>query len=192
MNKKRHGLDLDGIVYDWQHVFADFLKKKIELEFDLRSITTWNWHEALDGLTPKRFDKIFDEFTDKGLYRNLPLIPQARTGLDTIVKNGYEIHFITCRPKKAEKDSEASIKELGIPYASLSVASGSKGDAAKKLRLDVFFDDRPKYLQQLDDVGVKKLYLMNKLYNIREDCSFIRVSNWQEFIEKEGMAWPIK
>ena len=78
-----------------------------------------------------------------------PIDPHAvRRIRDMTVRHGWEVFFITQRPKTAgeavQRQTQAWLVEQGFDWPSVLVMPGSRGKAAAALQLDYLVDDSPK------------------------------------------------
>lgn len=78
-----------------------------------------------------------------------PIDPHAvRRIRDMTVRHGWEVFFITQRPRTAgeavQRQTQAWLVEQGFDWPSVLVMPGSRGKAAAALHLDYLVDDSPK------------------------------------------------
>jgi len=192
MSKKRYGIDLDGVCFNFTKAFTAWLKRTCDVEYSHEEITSYYWHECIDGLSEATFWKEFDKFGMQGHgYRHLELLPGTVAALDTIIAAGHEIVFITNRPEYARQDTIDAIEEAGFPKeAKIIFAKGNKAPIIQQLSVDVFIDDSPKTVEQITTGTRATVYCRDAPYNRELDDSlgwFTRVCDWSEFLEAEGL-----
>jgi len=192
MSKKRYGVDLDGVCFDFMSLFGAWLQRTCGVEYKYEEITSYYWHECIDGLSEATFWKEFDRFGMAGHgYRNLEILPGTLAALDIIVAAGHEIVFITNRPEYARQDTIDAIEEAGFPKANIIFAKGNKAPIIQELGVDVFIDDSPKTVEQITTGTRATVYCMDAPYNRKLDDSlgwFTRVCDWSEFLEAEELV----
>lgn len=145
MSPLRIGLDLDGVLCDFNTALALELGIAIPYEPPI-----WSWPQLVaDG---DHIKQVWDRITEEPeWWLSVPPYPSrdsVRSSLDTLLRTGNVVYFITSRPnyRHVKKITESWIKQhLGVdtPTVLLAHSSMAKGYIAHGLRLTHFYDDKP-------------------------------------------------
>ena len=167
----RIGIDLDGVLCDFVHGFADLLChiEAIPLPENFAP-KNWLWYPEL-GVSKETVKKAWEQIESFPLFwGNLDPLPTAQNDLNALGKleqAGHDLYFITNRPHfRAKFYSEEWLKRFGIEHPTVLIV-GEKGPAAKALQLDLFIDDKVENCYNvLHHRGVKtRVYLFEQSYN---------------------------
>ena len=189
-----YGIDLDGVCFDFLHAFCKWLEDKAHVEIpDDEEITSYYWHETVDGLSKEVFDKEFDAFGLAGGYRYLELLPGAKEGLEAIERAGHDIVYITSRPDYAKRDTELALQYHLFPFRDkLIFSKGSKAPIIRELGVDVFIDDSPSTITKIVAGTNARIYCRDYPFNRKLDpAGFTRVHSWEEFLTHERITSPV-
>lgn len=172
MTPLRIGFDMDGVVADFASAFhgvelrlfgpASHLRPsepeaeeaaqtageaQVLEESDARAARGVSAHE-----TRRRQDAVWREIeSTPNFWQTLtPTDPSAvRRIHELMLQHGWEVVFITQRPRTAgdtvQRQSQRWLVEHGFDLPSVLVISGSRGGAARALRLDYHVDDSPRH-----------------------------------------------
>jgi len=188
--KKRYGIDLDGVCFDFTNSFRQWLNDKLSIDIGQEEVTSYYWYEGRDDLSKKEFFEEFDKFGIEGHgYRHLDVLPGTKDALQKIVDAGHDIYYITNRPLYARQDTIDCLEEHEFPFReNLHFAKGAKGPLIKKFAVDVFIDDSPRTLVEVTVDTRATIYCRNYPFNSHIDDTWLtRVDSWDEFIKAEGL-----
>jgi uncharacterized HAD superfamily protein len=172
----RLGIDMDGVVYDWEGT-ARFLLK---------------WHHNYDLPVSCRWDFIKDNIENNdwqwlwsagvkkyGLFRHGDCYRGTFEALRELDKAGHDIVIITKRPKEAAKDTLAWLAFHEVPAREVHIIGpdGHKGS----ITCDVYVDDSPKVAMELEEAGLRCL-LWTRPWNTAHQASVDRISNWKTLL----------
>ncbi len=175
----RIGLDLDGVVLNYEDAFRTYLINKKGFDPNkLKPAISYSFKEAGWFASNEEFVAAHTEAVESGLYRRLRPFPGASEKLWKLSNAGAHIHVITSRfvanhqHAKVVSDTAYSLDKNKIPFRSI-------GFDAKKTEhvADVYIDDSPSNIIALR--GVKRNVLVyDALYN--QDFPAPRAKNWDE------------
>jgi uncharacterized HAD superfamily protein len=168
-----YGFDIDGVLYPW-HVLA------------------YRWYNAAYGtnMTFDYFWKYPDGFVSANegsrsiekmvknpvLYtRKLPHL--ILNSLQFIAdKYASNIYYITSRPEHVRDATRNWLIENHVPYAhNVVFVNGSKRDAVASYGCTYFAEDRPKHLDELEDIT--NLFIVNTPYNSFKEWQGFRINH---------------
>jgi len=169
----RIGFDMDGVLADFSSAFHEVevrlfgrgrpirpeLPEEAEEKQSGRSATGNQLHQGPGGQAPgadgvddtrRRSEAIWNAIRSMpGFWTTLkPLDPTAvRRIRDEMIRHRWEVFFITQRPETAgetvQRQTQRWLLSQGFDVPSVLVIGGSRGAAAKALRLDYHVDDSP-------------------------------------------------
>jgi uncharacterized HAD superfamily protein len=188
-----YGIDLDGVCFDFMHAFCKWLEDKTGVEMPKdEEITSYYWHEVVDGLEEDSFWREFHKFGRAKGYAYLNLLPGAKEALESIVDAGNEIVYITNRPDYAYFDTELSLQYHLFPFrGNLVFANGHKSPVINELGVDVFIDDSPSTIKEITTHTKARIYCRDCPYNrktLGDVTRYTRVHSWEEFLEYEQIT----
>jgi uncharacterized HAD superfamily protein len=189
-----YGIDLDGVCFDFIHAFLAWLEDKVGVEIpEDEEITSYYWHETVEGLEEDTFWREFHKFGESGGYKYLELLPGAKEGLEAIINAGHRIVYITNRPDYAKLDTELALQYHLFPSRkNLIFANGSKSPIIRDLKVDVFIDDSPSTIREIVAETDARIYCRDYPFNRKLDpAGFTRVHSWEEFLAHERIASPV-
>jgi len=173
------GIDLDGVVFDYQAYFIDEFNTNNGTNF---TKADWTDHYfSKTGLSPQAFWAIVKEHSDTEAFKYLTPIEGAREGIRELHRKN-SIHIITHRIGHAQEDAVYSLNANNIPYESISFTA-SKGKMCYILGIDVAIDDVYEKCEDMAKYGIETL-LMDWPWNQCETIPLIqRVNNWSEIVD---------
>jgi uncharacterized HAD superfamily protein len=191
--KKRYGIDLDGVCFDFIGGFVKWLNTTKNLDIKPEQATNYWWTGITEELKARIWGEYFHEFCRAGGMATLKPIPGAIFGLRQLRNHAEEIHFVTSREDYVEADTIYAIEmRLFHKNPNVHIVKGKeKSPYVKKLALDVVIDDSPSTLTDLITNTRASVYIMDYEYNREVDAEGLystRVTNWYEFLEKEGIT----
>lgn len=162
-------IDLDGVLVEWNHAFADLLQTMTGRPIDrgLGWPQVWRWPQAA-GVTKDEIRaawKFIDENPDWWAF--LDATPDALLALTSgqllQLTNDHDVYFVTNRWSSARRHSEAWLyQHLGTFHPVIS-CTGNKGPLFDALDIDVALDDKPENL--LSASKGTRLVLIDAPYN---------------------------
>lgn len=147
---KKLGLDLDGVVYDFDAGFTPWMQN---LGYKFVDLNIYELYKKFPEVKKEEMQKRIREFQSTIEFRNLPLIGGADIGIQKLQKE-YDIFIISKRPLNGKPrkytierlQQDKFIKDLDHLHLA---QKGNKGKFCNALKLDYFVDD---YDENLFDV----------------------------------------
>lgn len=189
MKKLNICIDIDGTVtepYYWIETANEYFDKAITGD----DVTVYEIPEVLD-ISLDEYYAYYDKHGYDIHYYAKPR-EHAKEVVNKYFKNN-NIHFVTAREDRMEKVSKIWLKNNGFKKNSLTLlGSHNKIETAKKLKCDIFIEDRYENAVDLSKAGFNTI-LIDCTYNqgkLPENA--IRVKTWdeidtiiQEYIENQ-------
>lgn len=171
----RIGIDIDGVLADYQSGLRAFLEPKFDME--LPEADSWgfdNW-----GLTSNTFKFFHTLFVSEGGFFDLEPLPESEISLRWLRQCGHEVVLITNRGQisnlsVARSDTIEWLDKYGFVYDELHFANNKANVVC-----DWYIDDSPEVLSNYASEGLKAIKMMWE-YN-----DYIQVD--EEFLPDE---WP--
>jgi 5'(3')-deoxyribonucleotidase len=176
----RVALDLDNTTGDFTDGFRQFLGQMQGMTAEqaaARFPDPHNYEYDVSGWFADRpeFRAAFHDAEKDGIYAKMPMYVGAREALQELVADGkVEIHVVTARDKKWQKDTLAWLQANNVPFTSLTHT-----EAKELTDMDVYIDDANHQLTKLRDSG-KAVIAFNQLYNTELDETMPRVNSWAD------------
>jgi len=148
----RIGFDMDGVLADFSSAFHEIEVRLFGRGRPIRPELPEEAEEKQSGVddTRGRSDAIWNAIrSTPGFWTTLkPLDPTAvRRIRDEMIRHRWEVFFITQRPETVgetvQRQTQRWLLAQGFDVPSVLVIGGSRGAAAKALRLDYHVDDSP-------------------------------------------------
>ena len=191
-----YGIDLDGVCFDFMHAFCKWLEDRAGIKCpEDEEITSYYWHEVIDGLEEDEFWKEFHNFGNNKGYAYLNLMPGTKQALSDIIDAGHEIVYITNRPEYARHDTEISLQYHLFPHRhNLIFANGAKTPVIRSMEVDVFIDDSPTTIEEISTGTTARIYCRDYPFNrkLSKSLNFTRVYSWEEFLDHEQITSRIQ
>lgn len=197
------GVDVDGIVANFEAGYAPLLTQVSGIEFPKLGTAgwpdTWFWERA-SGITEEQEDKVWKELilSDDDFWFKLPPHPGAEEFLETLSELQYEhdVYFITNRPGHFAKGcTEDWLSQYGVDRPTVLI-SGDKGGCCKSLKVNYYIDDKNENCANvLAESPLTKCYMLAKPYNslnaiwpptipaVGIPSNLIRVDTLKEFLD---------
>lgn len=191
--KLKIGVDIDGVLYDFHDAFKIYLHNKHSKPLEEMSEPDgWLFYEKW-GMCKEEFLHFFKMgINDEFIFKYGKMLDGASEYLKKIKKMGHSIHLVSNRKiEDAEHKSLSNtvhwLNENEISFDTLDF-DFEKGKYAKKYNLDIFIDDSPKHLSQLEENACNFLFLFDQKWNRKEKYEiYKRVHNWREIYEQIRM-----
>lgn len=176
----RLGSDIDetlaGYLPALKPYVARFGNRRIE---DLKPPRQWSLVDAGWCRHPEEYLEFHARAVEEGLYRNLPVFPNAKEALQRLSDKGVRVLLLTNRylpytdPAQVREDTEYWIRENGIPCDELHIVSSKPSVEA-----DLYIDDAPHNIKEILAAG-KKAVVYRQPYN-QSVGTAPYVSDWRE------------
>ncbi len=145
MTSLRLGIDLDGVVADFNAGWIDRYNTEFEAELPLHSVQSWN---GLHTLTHFRNDREFWAWAQGhgggSIFRHLDLYQGALETLEALSAAGHHIVIVTSKPGWAIHDTFAWLADRHIPTREVHII-----EAKWQVPCDVYLDDAPHQIRRL-------------------------------------------
>ena len=167
-----YGLDIDGVV-------CDFLPSAVELA-DRLGLALSDRDLVID------YEDMPDEYESalegRPFWLNLKPIKTSWHVVNDLFGKGNEIHFVTSRAKEsAILVTGRWLEEWGFMYSDVHFSTNEgKVELYKELKMDVFVDDNPRVVDEINKIGTG--ILMSQDYNL-DDETWIRIDDLSDLYE---------
>jgi uncharacterized HAD superfamily protein len=176
--KKRFGIDIDGTVTSPTSLIP-FINQAFGLNIKYEDITQYELTPFVN-VPEQELAKWFEE-NEPIIYQGSPLAHGAKSVLSKW-KNEYELFFISARNPQLLEVTEKWFQEQGLTFDHIElIGSHDKIAAAKKHKVDIFFEDKHDNAVMIHEECHIPVILFNTPYN--QDPlpnGVIRVNNWLE------------
>lgn len=209
----RVGIDLDGVIYDFNGSLRTWLRKNIDKypldKYPFSGAYRWEFYEDW-GLTQEEFVAECHAAADAGhLFRYGEPLDNARSELNRLRATGHVIVLITDRSfgttvgkvNPSELATLAWIKQWDIPYDELHFTANKT-----TIPVDYMIDDRPKNFTEFQEGTLTDVWLRTRPWNkhsfecdarvesLRGYVSYVINTEYRNVIEEThvmGLAEPI-
>jgi 5'(3')-deoxyribonucleotidase len=177
----RVGTDLDGVAYDFDGAYRDWLIYRGYDPARLTPVQTWHFYREW-GMSTEDFANEAHQATNAGkLFRRGYAYPGTRDALQRIVDEGHTLHVVTARefgyPGVVEASTRLWVVDNLPPVESVTF-SADKTIA----RIDVMIEDKLSNYDALEAAGTA-VYLMDRPWNQATDRERVRVRSMDEFAD---------
>lgn len=175
------GVDIDNTIKDTQHAAVKVYNQKLNQSVKVEDVKEFHLNKAY-GLTRQEGRKLWRSL-EKEIYQlGIPLANAAKA-LNKLAREGHRIYFITARPKirNIEAITRNWLKKYGFPYTgdNLVMNAQDKGKIARKLGVELFFEDAPDHLENLVKNRVP-VVVVDAVYNRDFPVPLKRITNWEQ------------
>jgi uncharacterized HAD superfamily protein len=178
------GVDIDGTIKDTQRAAVEVHNRVLKRNVRVEDVKEFYLDKAY-GLTPKEASKLWRKLEEEIYTLGLPL-KNASEVLNRLAQNGHTIYFITARPgmKNIRKVTEDWLKKHGFPFNGKNLIMGAQDKAkeAKKVQVDLFFEDAPNHLLNLVKNKIPTV-IVDAVYNRDFPYSLPRITDWRQVYE---------
>lgn len=186
MNQLVLGLDLDGVVFDYESAVRERFAKMLGVDpAHLGPQTAWSLVESGWPLRDENhFAALHTAAVRGGMFAEMPMIPGAAQHLWQLSDAGVYIRVVTHRlgfkgiHAAAAGDTVTALDRNMIPYRDLTFVADKPAVGA-----DVYIDDAPHNVLKLRAAGGYTI-VFDQLYNRHIDGP--RARNWAEVVELVG------
>lgn len=165
----RVGVDLDGVLYNFQSAFIAHLKSSPEVQrYNVRQVfDKWDFFKEW-GMSSEEFIAQCNIGVDRGIIFRGPARKRAGSALRRIKAAGHEIHIVTDRsfgstPKASQDATYDWLTQHRIPFDSVTFCADKT-----TVPTDMFVEDKLENYDMLDSAGTE-VYLINRPWNKRQD-----------------------
>jgi hypothetical protein len=191
MNKLRLGVDVDGILADFNPAYKKLIEENSPIRLPDISDTypnTWSYEKAA-GCSPTDINKVWtiikssDEF-----WENLTAYQDAEEFLDNLwklveEKPWIDVYFITSRPGQTAKTQTEGWLNSHMFYNPTVLISSDKELCASALNLTHYIDDKNENCTEVRDYALNtKCYMLARPWNQPQD-GIPRLKALNEFYE---------
>jgi uncharacterized HAD superfamily protein len=180
--KRRLGIDLDGVLCNFNDSYAAAITKYTGITFPKNSATwptEWYWERAA-GVTKEQESEIWKKdilWEGSEFWYDLDALPEAIKTcgqLNLLAKSGHEVLFLTNRAGHAAKyQTERWLYFHGVDYPTV-ILIADKAPLIRLLGIDFFIDDKPETIADVAWQAAESpkdfcvgghIYLKNTAYN---------------------------
>lgn len=172
----RLGIDLDGVIADFNAGWMRLYNQDFNADLKPEMVQTW---DAFVSLTRFNSNREFWEWAKsaggEGLFRHLPLFPDAPGSLERLSRN-HKIVIITTKPPWAVSETYAWIADNKIPTHEVHITT-------KKWEIDcdVYLDDGPHNLKALVAKRPRRtVFRFVRPWNVPV-TGVVDIDSWHEF-----------
>jgi uncharacterized HAD superfamily protein len=180
----KFGIDIDGTIKDTHKAAVDVYNEAFGKQIHIDDVPDFYLDKPY-GFTPQEGRKMWRKLEEKIYSLGLPL-PHASEVLNHLVNVGHEIYFITARPgmDNIRRVTKAWLKKHNFPYNgnNLLMNSQNKAKVAKKVGIDLFFEDAEEHLNRLVAGNIPTI-IVDAVYNRNYPHKLHRITDWREVYE---------
>ncbi|NOQ18316.1 MAG: hypothetical protein GQ507_03655 [Dehalococcoidales bacterium] len=197
MDRRRIGFDIDGVLFPWHELLLENLIQSGELDV---GTTLGQFFNLPDGIIHTWSNKKQKELTRNPRHYIRPFLREGALDILEALASHIEIFYITSRPSNVESPTKAWVRGMGLPYrGNVYVTNGGKRALVEILQLDIFVEDRIKYVEELHDICAVILVTRPWNKDYHED-NHVRVDELYELpaiimpekCDNEGKLWYMK
>jgi uncharacterized HAD superfamily protein len=178
------GVDIDGTIKDTQRAAVEVHNRVLKRNVRVEDVKDFYLDRAY-GLTPREAAKLWRKLEEEIYTLGLPLKNAAEV-LTRLAQKGHTIYFITARPgmKNIRKVTENWLKKHDFPYngKNLIMSAQDKAKEAKKMEVELFFEDAPNHLLNLVKNKVPTV-IVDAVYNRDFPYALPRITDWRQAYE---------
>lgn len=176
-------VDVDGVVVDLVAPILDKLNEKFGTNFEHEDIRQWDFfssHSTYDLLRPEHKVFVRELMCKPGMASDVQLLPNVKETLETLVKHGCEIVFLTAPWKDSPTWIEDRTKHLHKELGHISkeiVFSWDKENTPG----DLLIDDNPAFIQKWAQKHLSSIGLVFSQPWNEDSCDeFKRIKDWKD------------
>lgn len=175
----RIGLDLDGVLVDFNTSAKVLLAKNFGYTFPREPVPCWNW-PGYYGVTKEHEDWLWTGGIDQGLFLNAWPLEGATYFADRLTKLG-DIVVVTSRPKAAWFDTLAWLRSWSIGPPK-EIHFYLPGENKASANCDLYIDDKAENIQDVVKEGYPGILLAYP-YNSHADPTIPRVNTYSKILD---------
>ncbi len=175
------GVDIDNTIKDTHRAAVEVYNKKLNKSVKVEDVKEF-YLDKVYGLTRQEGRKLWRSLEEEIYQLGIPLTNAAKV-LNELAAEGHWIYFITARPKikNIEAITRKWLKKYGFPYIgdNLVMNAQDKAKAARKLGVELFFEDAPNHLENLVQNQVP-VVIVDAVYNRDFPVPLNRITDWEQ------------
>lgn len=182
---RRAGLDMDGVLYDWNGTATYLLNTR----FGYQLQKDWpHWSHRDNGIADEHWEWLWSEGIKLGLFRHGNCYKGAFDAVQQLQHRGWRIVIITSRPESARQDTLDWLSFHGIPTDEVHVLGNNRLKSDVK-HCNLYVDDRVENVDELARATTGRVLLMDRPWNrkaisLHEDGrAWQRIHSWREVAE---------
>lgn len=189
MARKRFGIDIDGVCYQWsktaRYMLREVLPNSPYTKDGPLGQESTHWNYIQDHVSPEHWAWLWNDGVRLGLFRHGHLYPGAIEGIRKLADVG-DVIIITHRPKSAVVDTLAWLAYQRLPLAGIHVLTNM--EAKSGIKCDVYIDDKPENCVDLSRNTSGRIFLMSRPWNAEFarsaslEWDVTPVPGWPEFV----------
>jgi len=179
--KMKIGIDIDGTIKKTQQAAIKLYNEELDMNIKEDEVTTFYLDKPY-GLSMEEGKRIWRKLEGRIYTIGVPL-KNAAESLQLLADEGHELYFITARPafKKIEEITKEWLKKHKFPFNgdNLYMNAQQKGKVARKLGIDLFFEDDPTHIDNLLEHQIPVI-IVDTHYNREYTNEIPRITNWDD------------
>lgn len=164
----RIGLDIDGVIYQWEktarYMLREILPGQRYRDDPALRVQSPRWDYIKDVVDKEAWDWLWTHGVHLGLFRYGHLYPGAIEAIRGLNALG-SVSLVTHRPASAVRDTLAWLSLLDLPIEGLHILSGGEPKSTVTPEFDYFVDDKPSNVLDLELRTKTKVALMRRPWN---------------------------
>ncbi|MCC5947483.1 MAG: hypothetical protein JJT89_03415 [Nitriliruptoraceae bacterium] len=141
----RLGIDLDGVVADFNRGWTAAYNAAFGTQLEVAMVTSWNSPLALTHFGDMdAFWAWAQQLDGRSVFRHLEPFPDALPTLHALADAGHDVVVITAKPDWAVPDTLEWLAEHRMPTREIHVT-----EAKHEVACDVYLDDAPGQVQRI-------------------------------------------
>lgn len=145
MRSLRLGIDLDGVVADFNAGWIERYNAEFGSEVPLDAVQAWDGLHTMTHFSNNREFWAWAQGHGGGsIFRHLDLYQGAHETLEALTEDGHQIVVVTSKPRWAVHDTFAWLADKRIPTREVHIIE-EKG----KVPCDIYLDDAPHQVRRL-------------------------------------------
>lgn len=181
----RIGVDLDGVMFDFQRRWAGLYETWFDVSMPPAKTRTWEsmvsaTHFADEG-------EFFSWFDHAEGWDGMDYIPGAPGAVDTMIRHGMSVVFITARHTELSHTMTRWWHRSSPWGKTTELAVGVRTKST--IPCSVYIDDSPAVIEQLASAG-KRVVVFGQPWNKHLEGEHPRFVKWGEVLEHIGLEGP--
>lgn len=185
--RPRAGIDIDGVLYDWDARARALLESRFGVSLDERSSSYYGREEQLKKILGPASGALAwqwlfqQEAANQGLWSMGEPIPDAVEAVSRLALT-HDVVLITKRPRAALHESYWWLRTVGLAPTELVFIHPDSDRGKSTVPCAWYVDDSPAVVTELERIG-HKVFLFDQPWN--QDCAAgRRVRSWEELLDE--------
>ncbi len=170
-------LDMDGVIADLLTHWCQLINDRHGENLTPETATDWNIHKLCQD--PDAANKIYEFFREDGFFRELPPMPGAVEGIQTLMRRGHDVVIVTAC-KYGHSDKRAWFRDHLPHFNRRNIIFAERKEL---IRGDVFIDDHVQNLEAWAWSWPGKTAICFDAAHNRH-WGGERVHNWEEILQR--------